>query len=49
MHVNYEVLQADLKRLQCRRLILTHLGEEMLACRDQLAIQVADDGMEIEI
>jgi len=49
MHVNYQVLQANLSRLQCRRLVLTHLGEEMLAHQDELAVQVAVDGMVIEV
>jgi ribonuclease BN (tRNA processing enzyme) len=49
MHVNYQVLHATLSRLQCRQLILTHLGEEMLAHQDELAVQVAVDGMVIEV
>jgi ribonuclease BN (tRNA processing enzyme) len=49
MHVNYQALEANLARLQCRRLILTHLGEEMLAHRHELAVQVAADGMVIEV
>jgi ribonuclease BN (tRNA processing enzyme) len=49
MHVNYQALQANLARLHCRQLVLTHLGEEMLAHRDELAVQVAVDGMVIEI
>jgi ribonuclease BN (tRNA processing enzyme) len=49
MHVNYQALQANLSRLQCRRLILTHLGEEMLAHRNELAVQTAADGLVIEV
>ena len=49
MHVNYRVLQANLPRLQCKKLVLTHLGEAMLAHRHQLAMTVAEDGMVIEI
>ncbi|MGH7888018.1 MAG: MBL fold metallo-hydrolase, partial [Candidatus Binatia bacterium] len=49
MHVNYQVLQANLSRLQCRQLILTHLGEEMLAHQHELAVPVAADGMVIEV
>lgn len=49
MHVNYQELQANLARLQCRQLILTHLGDEMLAHQDELTVQVAADGMVIEI
>jgi len=49
MHVNFQALRANLSRLQCRRLMLTHLGEEMLAQRNELGIASADDGMVIEI
>jgi ribonuclease BN (tRNA processing enzyme) len=49
MHVNYQALQANLPRLQCRQLLLTHLGEEMLARRGELGVACADDGMVIEI
>jgi len=48
MHVNYETLQANLPRLECKQLLLTHLGEEMLARRHQLAATTAEDGMVIE-
>ena len=30
MHVNYQTLTANLDRLRCKQLVLTHLGEEML-------------------
>jgi ribonuclease BN (tRNA processing enzyme) len=49
MHVNYQALHANLSRLQCRQLMLTHLGEEMLARRGELGVLSADDGMVIEI
>jgi ribonuclease BN (tRNA processing enzyme) len=48
MHVNYQALQPALSRLQCRQLILTHLGEEMLAHRQELTVTSAEDGMTIE-
>jgi ribonuclease BN (tRNA processing enzyme) len=49
MHLNYQILKANLSRLQCKNLVLTHLGEEMLANREQLPVRLADDGMVIEI
>lgn len=49
MHVNYQALQANLSRLQCRQLLLTHLGEEMLARQSELGVACAADGMVIEI
>ena len=49
MHINYQVLSANLPRLQCKRLVLTHLGEEMLARREQIPVEMAEDGLVIEI
>ena len=49
MHVNYQDLEANLPRLECKQLVLTHLGEEMLAHQNKLAATVAVDGMVIEI
>jgi hypothetical protein len=42
-------LEANLSRLECRKLFLTHLGEEMLRRRGELAVAVAEDGMVIEV
>lgn len=49
MHVNYQVLQANLHHLECKKLVLTHLGEDMLARRSELPVTVAEDGMAMEI
>jgi ribonuclease BN (tRNA processing enzyme) len=49
MHINYQTLQANLPRLECGRVVLTHLGEEMLAHKDELTVTSANDGMVIEI
>jgi ribonuclease BN (tRNA processing enzyme) len=48
-HINYQVLRANLPRLQCRQLLLTHLGDDMLARKDELALPIASDGMVVEI
>ena len=48
-HVRYVELLEALPSLECKRLMLTHLGEEMLARRNELAMAVAEDGMVIEI
>jgi len=49
MHVNYHALQANLPRLECKKLVLTHLGEDMLARKSELTATLAEDGMVIEI
>ncbi|OGQ78273.1 MAG: hypothetical protein A3F90_00460 [Deltaproteobacteria bacterium RIFCSPLOWO2_12_FULL_60_19] len=48
-HMSYRKLEENLGRLECKRILLTHLGEEMLARKDQLNIDLAYDGMAIEI
>jgi ribonuclease BN (tRNA processing enzyme) len=48
-HVSYLRLRDDLPRLECKKIVLTHLGEEMLARRNELAAAFAEDGMVIEI
>jgi len=49
MHVNYQALAANLGRIGCKQLVLTHLGEEMLSHSSEIAAVVADDGMVLEI
>jgi ribonuclease BN (tRNA processing enzyme) len=49
MHVSYQVLKSCLPRLECKRLVLTHLGEDMLARSRQLAATVAEDGLVLEV
>jgi len=49
MHVNYQTLTTNRDRLHCKQLVLTHLGEEMLLHRNELAGVIAEDGMVIEI
>ncbi len=48
-HMNYQKIQQNLSRLGCKRLILTHMGEEMLARRGEVTLELAEDGMVIEI
>ncbi len=48
-HVRYLTLKENLPRLACKQLVLTHLGEEMLARRNELAALCAEDGMVIEV
>jgi ribonuclease BN (tRNA processing enzyme) len=48
-HLSYKILQENLRRLQCRKLVLTHLGEEMLARQNELEVTCAEDGMVIAL
>ncbi|MDP2603960.1 MAG: MBL fold metallo-hydrolase [Deltaproteobacteria bacterium] len=48
-HVRYVELLDALPRMDCKKFVLTHLGEAMLARRKELTLAVAEDGMVIEI
>jgi ribonuclease BN (tRNA processing enzyme) len=48
-HVSFLKLQENLPRLECKKLVLTHLGEEMLAREKELPVTVAKDGMIIDL
>lgn len=44
-HLDYKTLQKQ--KFTCKRMILTHLGEEMLENLDKIEWEAAEDGMEI--
>jgi ribonuclease BN (tRNA processing enzyme) len=48
-HISYFKLREKLEQLQCKKLLLTHLGEQMLARRHKLPVRFAEDGMVVEI
>jgi ribonuclease BN (tRNA processing enzyme) len=46
-HINYRTLMAHRAELGCKRLILTHMGEEILDRLGEVELEVAEDGMEV--
>jgi ribonuclease BN (tRNA processing enzyme) len=48
-HLDLPTLRANLQRLRCGRLLLIHPGPEVLEQRDQLELELADDGTVIEL
>ncbi len=48
-HLSLEELREHRDELDCGRLILTHLGEEMSHQRGQIEIETADDGMTVKL
>jgi hypothetical protein len=42
-------LERHAGRLAARRVILTHLSAELLACADELGWETASDGMTLEL
>lgn len=48
-HLDYATLAGHRARLGCRRLILTHMSEEMLARVDGLEVEAARDGFSTDV
>jgi len=48
-HLDYRTLEAHRSALTCRRLLLTHMGEEMLARAAALGADTADDGLVVQV
>lgn len=48
-HLDYATLMEQRERLRCRRLILTHMSEEMLARLPLPAGEWAEDGLQVEL
>jgi ribonuclease BN (tRNA processing enzyme) len=48
-HLDYRTLAAHRARLGCRRLVLTHMGPEMLARRAEADAECAEDGWAITV
>lgn len=46
-HLNYRTLMAHKAELGCKRLIITHLGDDLLSHRDEIELEVAEDGREV--
>lgn len=48
-HLDYRTLEAHRAALTCRRLLLTHMGAEMLARAAALGADTADDGLVVRV
>jgi len=48
-HLDYPRLEANHDRFGTRRLILTHFGREVLARRSALGLELAHDGLTVEV
>jgi len=44
-HLNYRTLMAHRAELKCKRLIITHMGEDVLNRLGEVELEVAEDGM----
>ena len=48
-HLNYPLLAANRDKFKVGRMVLTHLGREVLSRKDEIALEMGYDGMKIEI
>ena len=48
-HLDYRTLEAHRAALTCRRLLLTHMGAEMLARAAALGADTTDDGLVVQV
>jgi len=48
-HLDYDTLRAHADELKPRRMLLTHMGPQVLARRGTLAWETAEDGQAIEL
>jgi ribonuclease BN (tRNA processing enzyme) len=49
IHLNYPLLEAKRENLGVKRLVLTHVGREVLERGAQVKMEIATDGMQIEL
>jgi ribonuclease BN (tRNA processing enzyme) len=48
-HLDYKTLQSRIRKLEPKRILLTHMSEEMLAKLDEVTIDAAEDGQLLEL
>jgi ribonuclease BN (tRNA processing enzyme) len=48
-HLDFKTLSAQLPRLECQRLVITHMSDEMLAHLAEVNVQAASDGLVVEV
>ncbi len=48
-HLNYPLLAANRDKFKVRRMVLTHLGREVLSREDEIALEMGYDGMKIKL
>jgi ribonuclease BN (tRNA processing enzyme) len=48
-HLDYPRIAENRHRFGCRRLVLTHIGREVLAHRDEITEELSHDGLVIEL
>jgi ribonuclease BN (tRNA processing enzyme) len=48
-HLDYPHIAEHASRFGCRRLVLTHIGREVLARKNEITHEIAHDGLVVEL
>ena len=48
-HLDYQNLMSRLAEFACKRIIITHMSEDMLSKLDRLDLETAEDGMRVSL
>ena len=48
-HLNYERLSREKSRFECERIVLTHLGSDVLGDLDRVQFETATDGLRLKV
>ena len=48
-HLNYKIIEQNLPRLAAKKIVLTHMSDDMLAWRHKVAQLAARDGMVVKL
>jgi ribonuclease BN (tRNA processing enzyme) len=48
-HISYPTIAAESRRLGCKRLLLSHIGREVLERIEEVSLECAHDGLVIEV
>jgi len=48
-HLNYKIIEQNLPRLAAKKIVLTHMSDDMLAWRHKVAQLAASDGMVVKL
>ena len=48
-HLNYNLYENIFDELNAKRVLLTHMGQEMFGRLDEVTLEVAEDGQLIEL
>jgi ribonuclease BN (tRNA processing enzyme) len=49
VHLSYPLLDSKRRSFDVKRMMLTHIGREVLECSRRLEIELAEDGMKVEV